>query len=113
MKYWSVMLNGEPWLDRMGECTGFLERLRGYMGRPSPGVEALWFPDQPSLHTCFMKFELDVVFLDGRHRVVGVMTDVGPRRWIHEREAVGAIEIPARTRPRPVCGDVLEFRACA
>jgi uncharacterized protein len=56
-------------------------RLFGLLGRPSlsPG-EALLLQPSSGVHTCFMRFPIDVVALDRAHRVIGIWEAVGPWR---------------------------------
>ena len=60
-------------------------RLRGLMGRRglAPG-EGLLLRPSGSVHTCFMRFAIDIVFLDGELQVLAVSPAVRPwrlRRW--------------------------------
>ena len=46
----------------------------------------------PAIHTCFMRFPIDAVFLDREHQVVGVAPELRPWRWAHragEAERLG------------------------
>jgi uncharacterized membrane protein (UPF0127 family) len=60
----------------------FLSRLRGLMGKPElPSGTALLLDPCQSIHTCFMRFHLDVIFLDKRHTVTGVKSNVRPWKF--------------------------------
>lgn len=60
----------------------FMSRLRGLMARPElPQGTALLLDPCQSIHTCFMRFNLDVIFLDKRHNVTGVRTNVAPWKF--------------------------------
>ncbi len=56
-----------------------LKRMRGLLGRGSikPG-EALVIPQCKSIHMFFMKFAIDVVFLDENNKVVGLKERIKP-----------------------------------
>jgi uncharacterized protein len=57
-----------------------LRRMRGLLGRRSlPAGEGLLLQPAPSVHTAFMRFPIDVVFLDRDLQVVKVVE--GLRRW--------------------------------
>ncbi|MEW6008350.1 MAG: DUF192 domain-containing protein [Candidatus Omnitrophota bacterium] len=60
-----------------------LSRLKGLLGR---GVltkgEGLIIPDCGSIHTFFMGFSIDVIFLDNHRRVTKIKKSVGPFRLI-------------------------------
>jgi hypothetical protein len=49
----------------------------------------------PSVHMFFMRFPIDVVFLDRERRVVGVRHGLRPWRVAGARRAVAALELPA------------------
>ena len=59
----------------------FVARLRGLMGRQNlaPGTALLLEPCS-QIHTCFMRFNIDVLFLDKHNRVVAVCKDIQPWR---------------------------------
>lgn len=59
----------------------FCARLVGLMGRKNlaPGAALLLEPC-PQIHTCFMRFDIDVVFLDVHNRVVAVVENSKPWR---------------------------------
>jgi uncharacterized membrane protein (UPF0127 family) len=88
------------------------ERTKGLLGRNSlaPG-EGLWIIPCESVHTFFMRFPIDLVYLDRKHRIRKVRSNVGPWRlsacfWAHS-----VLELPAGTirGTQTECGDVLEF----
>src|SRR5687767_9849423 len=71
-------------------------RLRGLMGRRGfrPG-EGLLLRPAGSIHTCFMRFAIDVVFLDRDLRVLAVSPAVRPWRLRLQRGARAVLELPA------------------
>ncbi len=81
---------------------GFLGRALGWMGRrrPPPGRGLLLRPCG-DVHTFFMRFPLDLLFLDANDRVVRVARGVGPWRLVFGGRAaravveVGAGDLPA------------------
>lgn len=48
----------------------FIDRLFGYMFRKKPHYEAILFKPCNSIHTFFMKFNIDVLFLDKNMKVI-------------------------------------------
>jgi uncharacterized membrane protein (UPF0127 family) len=48
-----------------------------------------------SVHMFFMRFPIDVVFLDRDRKVVGVRHQLAPWRVAGARHAVAALELPA------------------
>jgi len=75
---------------------GFFSRFRGLLGRRGldPG-EGLLLSPSSSVHTMFMRFPIDVVFLDRELQVVGVSADVRPWRLAGRRGARHVLELAA------------------
>jgi uncharacterized membrane protein (UPF0127 family) len=71
-------------------------RLRGLMGRRElePG-EGLLLRPSGSVHTCFMRFAIDIAFLDSELRVLAVSPGVRPWRLRLQRGARAVLELPA------------------
>ena len=71
-------------------------RMRGLLGRNAlaPGSGML-IDRAPSVHMFFMRFPIDVVFLDRDRKVVGVSHGLRPWRVAAARRAVAALELPA------------------
>lgn len=59
------------------------ERMKGLLGRDSYGVgHVMWLSPCSSIHTFFMRFSLDLVFLDKCLRVVAVKKGVRSGRMV-------------------------------
>jgi len=90
-----------------------LSRMRGLLGRGrlEPG-EALWIAPCAMIHTFFMRFSLDVVFLDAELRVLRVIERLRPWRvspWVPWARSVLELEAGALAG-RVLRGDHLEMR---
>jgi uncharacterized protein len=59
----------------------------------------LLIPRCRGVHTFGMRFELDLVFLDARGRVVDLRRDIGRGRLVSCPEAESVLELPAGGRP--------------
>lgn len=71
-------------------------RMRGLLGRESlPVGEGMLLQPAPSIHTAFMHFAFDVVFIDGTLRVVKVKEKLQPWRIASARHAWGVLELAA------------------
>jgi len=69
-------------------------RLRGLLGRRSlAGGEGLLLRPASSIHTWFMRFPIDAVFLDGDGRVVRIADDLRPWRAAGRRGARAVLEL--------------------
>jgi uncharacterized protein len=73
-----------------------LTRMRGLLGRASlaPG-EGLLLRPAGSVHTAFMRFAIDVVFLDRDLRVIAVVSRLRPWRMSGRRGARAVLELGA------------------
>jgi uncharacterized membrane protein (UPF0127 family) len=72
------------------------ERNKGLLGRS--GLETgtgLWIVPTEAIHTFFMKFAIDLVFLDRRHRVTKVVARLKPSRMAVSWKAHSVVELPA------------------
>jgi uncharacterized protein len=70
-------------------------RLRGLMGRRGlPADGGLLIKPAPSIHTFFMRFAIDAVFLDRELRVLGVTSGLAPWRVAGRRGARAVLELP-------------------
>jgi uncharacterized protein len=76
-------------------------RMKGLLGRTSlePGGGMLMRP-APSVHMWFMRFAIDVVFLDRQNTIVGIAHTLRPWRMAGARRAHAALELPAGTAER-------------
>jgi uncharacterized protein len=99
--------------DKVTKADDPASRSRGLLGRSSmePG-EGLWIVPCPMIHTFFMKFAIDVLFLDSSQRVVRVIEDLKPWRlspWVWRARSV--LELPGGSLKGAVReGDALELR---
>ena len=91
-----------------------LSRLRGLIGRSAlaPG-EGLLLSPTPSIHTWFMRFPIDAVFLDAELRVLDISRDLRPWRFAGRRRTRAVLELPGGEARRIglEAGTVLEFSA--
>ncbi|MGZ4257858.1 MAG: DUF192 domain-containing protein, partial [Gaiellaceae bacterium] len=73
-----------------------LARLRGLLGRSDlPAGEGLLLRPAGSIHTAFMRFPIDAVFLDRADRVLKVAHELPPWRMAGSRGARAVLELPA------------------
>ena len=87
-------------------------RKKGLLGRSSlPPGEGLWIVPCQSIHMFFMRFPIDLVYIDRKHRVRKVRSNVKPWRISACLTAHSVLELPvgavrdSGTQP----GDVLEM----
>ncbi len=57
----------------------FWDRFKGLIGSPPPPAgEGLLFPNCNAIHTLFMAYPIDVMFLDRHYQIVKVVKNVKP-----------------------------------
>jgi uncharacterized protein len=91
-----------------------LPRMRGLLGkRDLASHEGVLLRPAGSVHTFFMRFPIDVVFLDRDGRVLRIAESVRPWRTAAARGAKAVLELRAGecARRRLLVGDVLEVGA--
>ncbi|MDA8194635.1 MAG: DUF192 domain-containing protein [Thermaerobacter sp.] len=93
------MSDGRVLAEHATLANTFWSRFRGLMGRSTllPGT-AFVFPRTNAIHTFFMRFPIDVVFVDREGRIVRIVKRVppwrmGPVAW----SAAWTVELPAGT----------------
>lgn len=89
-------------------------RRKGLLGRKSlPDGEGLWIVPCEAVHTFFMRFPIDLIYLDRGHRVVKTRTNVGPWRLSGCLRAHSVLELPAGTihGTYTMPGDILDLRS--
>src|SRR3984893_19402636 len=103
-----------------GECVcvseladGPLTRMRGLIGRRGlPAGEGLLITPAPAIHTAFMRFPIDALFLDRNLRVLDIVERLRPWRVASKRNARAVLELSAGecARRGVKVGDRLELR---
>jgi uncharacterized protein len=102
--------SGRRICERCRVAANAITRMRGLLGRSSLHEgEGILLLHAPSIHTFFMRFTIDVVFLGRRGEVLKVCDSVKPWRLRSCRKAFAVIELRAGEAERRgiVCGDLL------
>jgi hypothetical protein len=98
--------------DRAELAHNGAKRSKGLLGRKglAPG-EGMWIVPCEAVHTFFMQFPIDLVYLDRKLRVKKIQNSVGPWRVSTCLSAHSIIELPAGTirSTRTERGDILEI----
>jgi len=77
-------------------ANSFASRFRGLLGVAGlPEGSGLLLPRTSSVHTHFMRFPIDVVFLDRDRRIVSVVGMLRPWRLAGARAATSVLELAA------------------
>jgi uncharacterized protein len=98
--------------ERVEMATSFLSRLRGLLGRHSLGSgQGMLLRPTDSIHTFFMAFPIDVIFLDRANIVIHLIPDMGRNRVSPlVRHGRTVIELPPGTiaRSETTIGDHIQ-----
>jgi uncharacterized membrane protein (UPF0127 family) len=71
-----------------------LQRMRGLLGRSSlPEGEGILLRPAGSVHTFFMRFAIDAVFLDRNDVVIGIASELAPWRTAGRKGAKAVVEL--------------------
>jgi hypothetical protein len=90
------LTRGEIVCERAAIADRARRRMRGLLGRESlPAGEGMLLQPAPSIHTAFMKFSIDVVFMDGTLRVLKIVERMRPWRAASKRHAWAVLELAA------------------
>ena len=94
MKQLIDMTNGAVLLQSVETADTFFTRLRGLQFRSSlPRDGGLLLSPCSSLHTCFMRFPIDVIMLDADNIVLGHRRNLKPwRMFLCEKHTTSVIE---------------------
>ena len=90
-----------------------VKRSKGLLGRKGlPTGEGMWITPCEAVHTFFMQFPIDLIYLDKKFRVKKVRSGVKAWRISACLSAHSVLELPAGTiqDTQTQRGDVLEFR---
>ncbi|TAM86708.1 MAG: DUF192 domain-containing protein, partial [Candidimonas sp.] len=81
---------------RLVVARGFAARLRGlHAFQAFTGGVGLWLVPCRAIHSVRMRYDIDVVFLDKKLRVVRVVENLRPNRLAWCRGAASVVELPA------------------
>ena len=92
---------------------GFFKRLMGLLAfRPLKESEGLLIKDCRSIHTMWMRYSIDIIFINKRGRVTAIYEDMAPFRFSpYIREASSVLELKAGSAGRTSIriGDIISF----
>jgi uncharacterized membrane protein (UPF0127 family) len=94
--YALVSESGAAVCDHCVVADRMLPRMKGLLGRRElPPGEGMLIEPAPSIHTFFMRFPIDAVFLSRDNEVLKVATHVKPWRTRSCRRAYAVLELAA------------------
>ena len=89
--------NGKELSNNVALADSLLKRMKGLLGRDKLlNGEALWIKPCMSIHTFFMKFPIDIVFLNRRNQIIAAIRNLRPNRITRMYpKTTGVLELPA------------------
>ena len=103
-----IRINGGEAAADVQLADTFLTRFLGLMGRRSlPEDGGLLLKDCGSIHTCFMRFPIDVIYLSADYRVLDAQTVRPWRMGTLVRGAKHTLELNAGKKEMFHAGDIL------
>lgn len=100
MKYGKLAKSetGKTIIDKVLITENWLERARGLLGRDQlQAGEAMLISPCNSVHTFFMSYTIDVVYLDKNLKIVKICPELGPWQLSGCSSAAMVLELPAQT----------------
>lgn len=99
--------------DRIETARGFIAQLKGLIGRRKFECgSAMILPRCKQVHTYFMQFPIDILFINREQVVIRIIENLPRGRFSgYVSESADAIELPSHTiyDCRIVIGDILDF----
>jgi uncharacterized membrane protein (UPF0127 family) len=78
-----IKKNSQPIFSKGKVATSFFSRFMGLMGKKQmEKEEALIFPHCNSIHTCFMRIDIDVIFVSPQGKVIKIFHRLKPWRFL-------------------------------
>lgn len=89
MKRFHLKMGGKVLVPKLSMATASFARFLGLMGRKSIAAdEGLFFPRCNSIHTFFMRFPIDVIFVKESGEVVEILESLKEWRMLLPRRGV-------------------------
>ena len=105
--------NGKELATNVEVADTLFTRMKGLLGKKElPFGEALWIKPCFSVHTFFMKFAIDVIFLNKKNQIIASVSNLSPNRMTRlYPQSFSVLELPLGTidASNTKTGDVIEF----
>lgn len=91
-----VIINNNIVYDNLYIANTFYERFKGLMFNPRDKQYGLFIKSCNSIHTCFMKYNIDIICLDKNFKIIKIFYNLKPFKFIFPQKNVNHIlEIPS------------------
>lgn len=78
----TILISSNKTIEDVYVADTFLKRLRGYMFREKPHYKAITIIPCNSIHTFFMRFRIDVLFISKENKVVKKINNISKGKVI-------------------------------
>ena len=112
MQEYKLIINASPSEIHSFEARSFIDKLKGFMFIKKPGY-ALLLKSTNSIHSFFMRFSIDVLFLDKDNKIVKIEGNIQPGRvFLPVISASKVLELPTGLVDisKFKIGDIIDFR---
>ena len=89
-----IIINNQEFI--VNEANNFIKKFIGLMGKKNI-TKGMFFPKTRSIHTFFMKDNIDVIMLNKEKKIIYYQTNVKRNKIIIKKEAHDTIELPKNT----------------
>ena len=107
----TFLIHEAKYLGELYIADTFIKRFLGYMFRTAPHYDAIMIKPCNSIHTFFMKFDIDVIFLDKNMKVIKKINALKPWKMVMPiKEGVMVIETKAGKFKNIKIGDTVNTK---
>lgn len=99
-----VLINNQTII--LDKADTILKRFFGLMGKKNI-KNGLFFPKCNSIHTFFMKENIDIIMIDKTKKIVLLKTNVQKNKITYKKEAYHTIELPKNSINNLTLGETL------
>ncbi len=93
---------------KIKNCTLFKDRLLGFMFKKNIKF-GLLFEKCNSIHTIFMREDIDVIGLDNKNKVVSYKKCLKPYKFLKIKNAKKIIELPSNSINKEILNTKIDF----
>ncbi|MDD3922019.1 MAG: DUF192 domain-containing protein [Endomicrobiaceae bacterium] len=93
---YQIIINNNIVYDNVYIAETFYERLKGLMFTPNDRQYGLLIKNCNSIHTCFMRYNINIVCLDKNFKVIKILNNLKSFKFIFpQKDIVHILEIPS------------------
>ena len=89
-----IIINNQEFI--VDKADTFIKKFLGLMGKKKI-IKGIFFPNTRSIHTFFMKDNIDVIMINKEKKVVYYQKNIKKNKIIFKKEAHDTIELPKNT----------------